>query len=133
MKETLLQITGGLLIPLALLHIGFPRYFQWKQDLRPLSLINRQMMEVHTFFVALTVLLMGVLCLLSPSDLSNTPLGRQISLGLAIFWGVRLVIQFVWYSPRLWRGKTFETIVHVLFSLLWIGLTALFLWVGLPL
>ena len=52
---------------------------------------------------------------------------RRIGIGLAAFWGIRLAIQFVGYSPALWRGKTFETTMHVLFSLFRAFLTLLFL------
>jgi hypothetical protein len=58
-----LKIIGILLIGLALIHIVFPKYFKWDKELGSLSLINRQLMTVHTFFIALTVFLMGLLCL----------------------------------------------------------------------
>ncbi|MEM7603214.1 MAG: hypothetical protein AAF357_17610 [Verrucomicrobiota bacterium] len=122
----LTQIAGFLLIGLAVLHAIFPRYFGWKTDLRQLRLINRQMMEVHTFFIALTVGLMGILCIVSADELSRTKLGRTVSAGFALFWGARLVVQFFWYSPKLWRGKPFETVVHIVFAILWAGLTLLF-------
>lgn len=123
-----LSLIGWLLVALALLHAGFPAYFGWRADLRPLRPINRQMMQVHTFFVALTVGLMGVLCLTSGPELIGTPLGRRVCLGLAVFWSVRLLIQFGWYSAELWRGKAFETVMHVVFSLLWLYLSGVF-WV----
>lgn len=122
------KIIGYLLIALSLLHVGFPRRFQWEEELRPLSLLNRQMMYIHTFFVALMVLLMGLLCVTTTSELLYTPLGHRISLGLGLFWGCRLVIQFFGYSSELWRGKRFETIMHVLFSILWGYVTAVFLY-----
>lgn len=125
--ELSIKITGILLICLAMLHGVFPRYFNWKKDLAGLSLINRQMMIVHTFFIALTVGLMGLLCISSAHELVSTSLGKKISLGLAVFWMVRLVIQFVGYSPALWKGKRFETIMHILFTLLWIYLSGIFL------
>ena len=98
-----LELAGWLLVALALVHAIFPRYFDWRNELRPLSLINRQMMQVHTFFIALTVGLMGVLCLVAAEELVTTSLGRLICLGLGIFWLVRLVVQLLWYSPALWR------------------------------
>lgn len=125
--ELHLKIIGVLLIVLSLIHIVFPKYFNWKRDLESLSLINRQMMHVHTFFIALVVFLMGVLCLTSSTELVQTDFGRRISLGLGIFWGIRLIIQFFVYSPKLWKGKTFETIMHLLFSILWVYLTFIFL------
>jgi hypothetical protein len=121
-----LKIAGGLLVLLGMLHVGFPRYFRWRKGFASVSLINREMMYFHTFFLALIVLLMGVLCLLSAEDLARTHLGHQIDLGLALFWMIRLVIQFFGYSSAHWRGKRFETLVHVLFSILWIYLTAIF-------
>lgn len=125
-----LNITGVLLIALALVHVIFPSYFNWKKELPLLSLVNRQLMTIHTFFIALTVLLMGVLCLVATDDLINTRLGKVITTGLAIFWTIRLVIQFFGYSPKLWKGKTFETIVHVFFVFLWTYLSFIFWWVA---
>jgi hypothetical protein len=129
--KTLLEITGGLLMALALLHAVFPRYFRWKEETAELSLLTRQILHVHTFFIALTVFLMGLLCLTSAEELIHTPLGRRISLGLAVFWGIRLGIQFFGYSSKLWRGKAFETFAHVAFTLFWAWLTGFFLLVAL--
>lgn len=121
------KIIGFLLMALAIVHVIFPRYFNWKQELASMSLINRQMMQVHTFFIALTVFLMGLLCVVASQELITTPLGRIISLGLGIFWGFRLFFQFFVYSPKLWQGKPFETIVHILFSMIWGYLTTVFI------
>lgn len=116
---------------LAAIHIFFPKYFNWKEELKPLSLINRQMMTVHTFFISLTVFLMGLLCLTSATDLIQTKLGKTISLGLGIFWAVRLFFQLFVYSSKLWKGKKLETAIHILFSLIWVYLTIIFLWIAL--
>lgn len=121
------KIIGVLLIALAGVHIFFPKYFNWDKELKSLSLINRQMMKVHTLFISLTVLLMGLLCLTSSAELIQTNLGKKISLGLGIFWTVRLFIQFFGYSTDLWKGKKFETFMHIMFSLLWTYLSIIFL------
>lgn len=124
--ELHLKITGILLMVLAFIHIIFPRYFKWKGELAGMTLINRQMMYVHTFFIALTVLLTGLLCLTSSYDLVHTQLGSRLALGLSLFWGMRLWIQFFYYSSALWKGKKLETTVHVLFSFLWTYLSITF-------
>lgn len=126
LMETLIKIGGLLLIVLALFHVVFPTFFKWKEELKHLSLVNRQMMQIHTFFIALVVFLMGILCYTSAPDLVSTKLGKNISLGFAIFWSTRLFIQFFGYSSKLWKGKSFETIVHIIFSCLWFYLSALF-------
>ncbi len=122
-----IKTIGFLLTALALIHIIFPKYFNWNKELKSLSLINRQMMTVHTFFIAFTVFLMGLLCLTSSNELIETNLGRKISLGLGIFWTVRLFIQFFGYSTDLWKGKKFETSMHILFSIFWIYLSLVFI------
>jgi hypothetical protein len=124
--EIHLKIIGMILILLALIHFAFPKYFNWKVELSSLSIINRQLMYVHSYFIALAISLMGLLCITSTSDLINTSLGKRISLGLAIFWGVRLGVQFFGYSSRTWRGKLLETYIHILFTLLWIYFASVF-------
>lgn len=121
------KIIGVLLIVLAITHAVFPRYFNWANELGSISLINRQMMYVHTFFIALVVFLMGMLCLTSSNELIETEFGRQIALGLGVFWSCRLLIQFFGYSSQLWKGKLFETTIHVLFSILWLYLSTVFM------
>ena len=113
---------------LSLVHIIFPKYFNWKKELEPLSLVNKQMMQVHTFFIALIVLLMGMLLIISTKDLIETSLGKIIILGLAIFWSIRLLFQLFVYSPKLWKGKAFETLVHIFFTVFWFYISSVF-WV----
>ena len=127
--ETQLHIIGFVLILLALAHIIFPKYFKWKDNLKPLTLINRQMMHIHTLFIALTVFLMGLLCLFHSTDLVTTSIGKSICLGLAFFWGLRLFIQFFGYSKKLWKGLIFETRVHIIFSILWTYFCTVFLYI----
>jgi hypothetical protein len=129
--EIQFKIIGILLIVLSFIHLFFPKYFNWKEELKPLSLINRQMMMVHTFFIALVVFLMGLLCLTSAPELLGTKFGKTISLGLGVFWTIRLFIQFFGYSVDLWRGKIYETVMHILFSLLWTYLSVVFIWTAL--
>lgn len=117
---------GFLLIALGLMHVIFPKYFDWKKDLASLSLINRQMMIIHTFFIGLVVILMGLLCANASQDLVSTDLGKKLCLGLSFFWFARLLIQIFGYSSKLWKGKLFETIVHIIFTLFWIYLTVVF-------
>lgn len=118
--EVHLKIIGYLLMLLALIHVVFPKYFNWKNELKGLSLMNRQMMMVHTFFIALTVFLMGSILVLESKELIETNLGRKIILGFAIFWSIRLFMQLFVYSPKLWRGKKVETVIHVFFTCFWI-------------
>ena len=127
---TQLRIIGLILVVLALIHVVFPRRFKWKDELSGLSLVNKQLMYVHTFFVALVVFLIGALCLYAAEDLVSTRLGRVVCIGLFIFWFTRLVFQFFVYSRELWKGKRFETGVHTVLSFLWAYLSTVFFIAG---
>jgi hypothetical protein len=124
--EVHFKITGVLLMALAVLHFYFPKYFSWKQELTKLTLINRQIMYVHSFFIAFAVFLVGLLCITSAHELIETALGKRISLGIGVFWCARLIIQFFGYSSKLWKGKAFETTVHIVLALFWTYLTIVF-------
>ena len=122
-----LKLIGIILLVLALVHVIFPKYFNWKTELQSLSLINHQMMYVHTFFVAFIVFLMGMLCIYCTTDIINTRLGKQLSFGLFVFWGLRLILQFFFYSSKLWKGKRRETVIHIVFPVPRIYFTTVFL------
>lgn len=124
--EIHLKIIGFTLMILAAIHVIFPSYFNWKEELSRLSLINRQMFKVHTFFIALTVFLMGLLSFSKSERIVHTELGKSIALGLGLFWACRLFFQLFIYSKELWKGKIFETVVHVFFTAFWIYMSAVF-------
>lgn len=129
--ELHLKIIGIALMLLAFVHAIFPKYFNWKIELKGLSLMNRQMMKIHTFFIALTVFLLGLLSFSLSEDLIGTNLGHKLCIGIGVFWTIRGVLQFIGYSPKLWKGKLFETIVHIVFSGFWIYLSVVYLKIGL--
>jgi hypothetical protein len=125
--ELHLKIIGSCLIVLGLVHAIFPRQFNWKQELSSLSIVNKEMMYIHTFFIAFTLFLVGLLCLTSGTDIISTTFGKRVSLGLGVFFSLRLLVQFFGYSSKTWKGKTLETSVHVLFSIFWTYITAIFI------
>jgi hypothetical protein len=128
-----LQVAGTALILLALLHSAFPRRFNWREETARLSPLNRQIFFVHSFFIAVTLALFGVLSfviarsLAAPSAVSRTVLG-----GFVVFWLLRLLTQLFVYDASLWRGDRFKTAVHVLFAAFWTYLVSVYgtaLWI----
>jgi hypothetical protein len=124
-----LRIAGALQIVLALLHLTFPARFRWKEELARLSTLNREIFFVHTLFVCVVVAMVGGLSLLAPSDLMQpSGLARLVLIGIAGFWGLRLYCQWFVYTRALWQGDRFNTIVHVLCTMLWVYLIAVYVW-----
>jgi hypothetical protein len=92
-----------------------------------LSLVNRQIVTAHAVFLALTLALTSALLLLwGDALLEPTRLSRALLAGLTIFWTVRMVMQWAFYSPAIWRGHRFNTVMHAVFSALWIYVSAVF-------
>src|SRR5215471_5065036 len=118
--ELHLKIVGIVLIILGLAHGAFSKRFNWKTDLAKLSLMNRQMFLVHSFFIGLVLVLMGGVSLFyTQALLQPAPLSRLVLAGTVVFWLCRWFIQFFVYDSALWRGNRFNTLMHVLFSLFW--------------
>ena len=116
-----LQIVGALLFVLGLSHTCFVRFFGWKRELPRLSLFTRQVFEVHCFFIALLLLLLGLLSFCCAGALLEPgPLSRALLAGMAAFWTCRLAVQIFVYKPEIWRGRTFYTAMHVLFTAFWV-------------
>jgi hypothetical protein len=122
-----LRIVGVVMASLVVVNLFVPRRFHWREELARLSLLNRQVFQAHAIFLVLTLALFSAL-LLTCSDalLEPTRLSRAILIGLTIFWTLRMLMQWGFYSPAIWRGHRFNTAMHCLFSALWVYVSGVF-------
>ena len=126
-SELQLRLAGLLQIALAALHLFFPRRFHWKEDLSRLSLMNRQIFVIHTVFICVVLTMFGALSAFAPGALLQpTPLSRLVLAGLASFWGLRLLFQWLVCDWRLWQGNTFNTLVQLGATAFWLYFTAVY-------
>ena len=125
--ETNLRVAGVLMIALALGHVVYDRYLGWKLDTKQLKLLTRQVFYVHCFFICLVLVMMGLLSLFYASELLKpSPLSRALLIGMAVFWGFRTAIQWFGYDSTIWRGNRLFTMMHWVYSAIWIYLTGTF-------
>lgn len=118
--ELHLKIVGALLLVLAVMNVFLPRKLNWKEDAAKLTLLNRQIFQVHGFFIILILVLFGGLTLLySHLLLKKGELNRLVLLGFTLFWAIRLFVQWFVYDRRLWLGNRFNTVVHFLCTGFW--------------
>ncbi len=123
----LLKTGGVLLLVLAAAHVFFPRRFGWKEDLAKLSLLNRQIFQVHCFFIVLVLVGFGLLNLfLTDQLLGSNLLAKSLLVGMAVFWFCRLIVQLFVYDSLLWKGNPMRTTFHALFVLFWSFLVVLY-------
>lgn len=115
-----LKLAGALLVVLGLAHSHFGRYFKWEKELARLSLLTRQIFQVHCFFISLSIILLGG-CTLFYTDalLRSGGLSRIVLTNIVVFWGIRLVCQLFVYDAAIWRGHRFYTCMHVVFCVFW--------------
>ena len=122
-----LRIVGIVMACLVVVNVAVPRLYHWREEMARLSLLNRQIFQAHTIFLILTLAMLSALLLTSADSLVEpTPLSRLVLAGLTLFWGLRMLMQWFFYSPQTWRGHRFNTVMHCLFSLTWIYVTAVF-------
>ena len=125
--ELHLRVVGVLLLALVAVNFYVPRRFNWRGELASLSLLNRQIFQVHAAFICVILAMFAALVLLYARHLLEpTPLARAVLAGLAGFWFLRLLTQWFVYDRRLWRGKRFETTVHIVFTGVWAYFAATF-------
>ena len=123
----LLRIAGGSLLLLAGLHIPIGKYLKWREDGARLTPANAAIFRVHNFFICVVLVMMGLPCVFEPRIfLEPSRAGNWMAWSFAAFWTIRLYFQWFVYPADLWRGKRLETILHWWFTMVWIGLTALF-------
>jgi len=122
-----LRFTGILMAVLVAVNLVVPSRLRWREEMERLSLVNRQIFQVHSFFIVLMLAMFSAL-LLTCADalLEPTRLSRATLIGLTVFWGLRLLAQWVFYSREIWRGHRFLTMMHYLFSAVWAYVTATF-------
>jgi hypothetical protein len=122
-----LRIVGVFMALLVVVNLFVPVRLRWREEMGRLSLVNRQIFQVHSIFIVLTLALFSALLLTSGDALlERTRLSRAALIGLTTFWGLRMLMQWFYYSPEVWRGDRFNTVVHYAFSGAWIYVTTIF-------
>ena len=130
-----LRLTGVVMASLVVVNLIVPRRFHWREEMARLSLLNRQIFQAHNVFLVLTLALFAALLLsCAPALLEPTRLSRAVLFGLTVYWGLRMVMQWCFYSPSIWRGHRFNTVMHYVFSVVWVYVTSVFaaaLWLNI--
>lgn len=128
----LLRVAGAGTIALAFAHIPMAKVLGWREDAARMSPQNASIFHVHTFFVCVMLAVMGARALFAPQIfIEHTTAAAWLSWTYALVWALRLYVQWFVFPQALWRGKRFETAIHVLFTVIWTALTALFVVCGL--
>jgi hypothetical protein len=123
----LLRIAGAGLILLAILHIPIGKKLQWREQAARMSDENAAIFHVHTFFICVLLVMMGLPSLVDPDVfLEKSQASTWAAWSIFGFWLLRLYCQWFVYEAKLWRGKRLETFMHFWFTGVWIYLVAVY-------
>jgi len=76
--------------------VQVPTALRWREELRPLPRLHRQMHWVYSGYVVLSIVAFAAISLLNAHELAEGgALARSMCAYIAVFWGVRLGLQAV--------------------------------------
>ena len=122
MELALLIFLGGILhLGILLASAAVPTALQWKDSLRDMDRLLRQLIWVHGAFIVLVIVGFGLLSLMFATELAaGSPLARGMCAFVALFWASRLAVQLFLFdahghltSPLLKIGYHSLTIVFL--------------------
>jgi hypothetical protein len=107
--EIYLWAAAGFNVAFGLFHVGFWRFFNWREELPRLRAINRGVLQVLNLMLIFVFFAVAALQIGWTRELLSTPLGRA-GLGLATaFWLLRFGLQLVFW-PRTRVGWAFALV-----------------------
>jgi hypothetical protein len=103
-----------------------PVRLRWRDELAPLNPLCRQLFWVYGGYVVLSIVSLGVLCLVNSAELAaGSRLARGLAVYMMLFWGIRLCLQPVLCAREHLVTWWLRAGYHVL-TLLFTAFTALF-------
>jgi hypothetical protein len=95
-------VVGGGIYCLAFagFHLAFWKLFDWPEDLRSLSYINRAVVQILNLCLTFAFVVFAVPSLVFPKEMVGTDMGRALLLLISAFWLLRAAEQVVFFGVR---------------------------------
>lgn len=119
-------LLGALHFVILVASVQVPRRLNWRVELDRLSPLNRKLMWTYGIFIVLCIVAFGVMTLaLRPVLLAGSQVGLWLCGFIAVFWGLRLIVDNFVLTHADWpKGPEFEighTLLTTVFSVLTLG------------
>jgi len=105
--ELLIKAGGIYNIILVIFHLLFWRIFNWKEDLRSVSFLNKAIMPVLNLSLTFVFVIFSYISLVHTNELLSTSLGNSLLYFMALFWLARSLEQVVFFKLKHWGSVTF--------------------------
>lgn len=97
--KTFLMLAGFGQISLAIASVAVMRVLKWDKDLAKLRPIFRNIFTTYALYILTINLCFGTLSLFKPEWLlDGMPLARALAGFITVYWGVRLLLEFIYYD-----------------------------------
>jgi hypothetical protein len=105
-----------------------PLRLDWKNTLRPLPVLVRQLFWIYGGYVVLSIISLGLICVANASELAaGSGLARSVCAFGMLFWGIRLSLQPFLSAKEFLTNWRLKVGYHLL-SILFICFTLVFAW-----
>jgi hypothetical protein len=99
MMPALIRIAGAIQLLIAAANVVLPSKLGYRAGLASAPRMIRQIFYVHAIYIGAILAGFAVFCLAFPDDLAGgSPLGRAVSIALALFWLPRPFLQQLYYD-----------------------------------
>jgi hypothetical protein len=106
---------GAVHLAIAAANFWVPGILHYRENLAKVSPMVRQVFIVHSIYMVLVLLGFSALCFIfAPELASGAPLGRALSGFIAVFWLLRVVLQFALYDREFRARYRLGDIVYTL-------------------
>jgi hypothetical protein len=122
--QALLVSAGAAQLILVVASLAIPRWLHWNEDLAKLRPLTRQVFWTYAAYIWATNLSFGLLSTFCASLLlDRSPLATAVCLFIALYWGARVVIQFVYFDRNDAPEGLFFVMGEAVLVTLFVGLT----------
>ena len=128
LNKLLVAVAIGQLL-IAMLNMRLDKLLHWDSELKSVSQLLREVFYVHKWFITITLLIFGVITIRFANDIGtgSYEMARWFAAGVGIFWGIRTVIQWVFYSSSHWKGNPGRTAIHWILTISYGGCAVVYL------
>ncbi len=98
--EKLLLIGALFHLAFVAFHLLFWKLFDWVQDLKKLSHINKSVMQILNLRLIFVFLIFAYISYFNTSEMLNSKLGLTMIAAIASFWGFRSVEQVIYFGIK---------------------------------
>jgi ABC-type amino acid transport system permease subunit len=125
--RTLIVLAGAGQLCLAAASLAIPRVLGWRAELAQLRPLTRQVFWTYAAYIWSFHVAFGLLSAFAPGRLlDGSPLAGAVSGFIALYWGVRLVLQFAVFDRSAAPPGRWPRLAEAALVTLFVGLTLVY-------